>query len=161
MREFVDSRNQGPSPVDVKMQHVSGDVLALIVGLISKREAANLATTCQALYAKLPNQLRREVYGKQLLLGQSKQFLRCLPGIKALRSFLQTKNEIFTCYPPQQELFQLAFGTPGKKQTDFALILNQEIGRARFAVAGLLTYWAEVRWTHCISRNASAGIAHA
>jgi len=143
------------------MQHVSGDVLALIVGLVSKREAANLATTCKALYAKLPNQLRREVYGKQLLLRQSKQFLRCLPGINALRRFLHKKNQIFSCYPPQQELFQLAFGTHGKKQTDFTQILNQDIGRTQFALTGLLTYWAEVSWTHCISRESSAGMAHA
>ncbi len=101
------------------------------------------------------------MYGKQLLPGQSKQFLRCLPGIKALRSFIQTKNQIITCYPPQQELYQLALGTHGKKQTDFTQILNQKIGREQFAVAGLLTYWAEVRWTHCIGRIASAGIAHA
>jgi len=143
------------------MQHVPGDVLALIVGLISKTEAANLATTCKALYTKLPNQLRREEYGKQLLLGQSKQILRCLPGIEALRSFLQRKNQIFSCYPPQQELFQLALGTHGKKQTNFTQILNQDISRAQFALTGLLTYWAEVSWTHCISRKASAGIADA
>ena len=100
LRNFVwDGRKQSPLPVDIKMQHVSGDVLALIVGLISKKEAASLATTCKALYANLPNQLRREVYGKQVLLRQSKQFLRCLSGVTALRKFLQKKNEIFSCYP--------------------------------------------------------------
>ncbi len=56
---LLDGRSQGPPPVAVSMQHVSGDVLALIVRLISKWEAANLATTCKALYAKLPHQLRR------------------------------------------------------------------------------------------------------
>jgi len=148
-------------PVDTRMQHVSGDNLALIVGLINKTEAANLATTCKALYAKLPSQLRRKVYGKQLLLERSKQFLRCLPGIKALRSFLQGENRFFSCYPPQQELFQLALGTHGKKQTDFTQILNQDIGRTQFAALRLLTYWAQVSWINCISRKASAGRAHA
>ena len=131
------------------MQDLPADILALIVGRVSKFEAANLAITCKALNCKLPDRLRREIHGTQVLLKQSKRFLRCIPAIQALRSFLQQKNQIFSLYPSQQELLRLAFAPAAYRQSDFTHILNQDLCGIEFALAGVLTHWAEVYLTCC------------
>ena len=131
------------------MQHLPADALVLIVGRVSKSKAANLAITCKALNCKLPERLRREAHGTQILLKQSKRFLRCIPAIQALRSFLQQKNQIFSFYPPQQELLQLAFAPAAYRQTNFTDILNQDLLGIEFALVGMLTYWAEVYLPCC------------
>ena len=126
------------------LEHLPTDVLVLVAALISRTDAAYLGIACKALNCKLPQQLQRDVHGRRVLLKQSKLFLRQLPAIQELRNFLRKQNELFSLYPPQQDLLRLAFGPVGKRQTDFSQIMNQQLNGTELALTGMLTFWAEV-----------------
>ena len=132
------------SKLPVTLEQLPADVLAIVAGLVSKSEAASIALTCKLLHSKLPHSVQREIHGKRSLLRQAKRFLQHLPAINDLRNLVQRKNDVFSFSPPQLELLRLAFGPVGMRQTDLSSVMNQDLGGAEFALAGVLTYWAEV-----------------